>query len=697
MPSSPGATQELLHDLRVHQIELELQNEELRLTQLELAASRTRYFDLYDQAPVGYFTLSSKGLIQDANGMAATLLGVDQRALAEQPLTRFILHADQDIYYQHRRRLSSEGARQTCELRFIKPNGDSRWVQLEATSVKDVYGDLVSRSVVSDIGARKHAEETLRLSEVRHRTLFEQSHDALMTLAPPTWQFSSGNSTTLAMFGVKDEASFVSHSLSDYSPKRQSDGGSSAEKAADLIAAALREGSSFCEWTCRRVSGQEFPASMRLTRIELDGQTLLQATVRDETETRKLQAMLAQADRLTSMGVLAAGVAHEINNPLTYVLHNLESLVRDLPKLSHVLELCQQALRSTLGDDAFAKVIGDAAPMLETTMSMDISERAQDALAGALRIKTISRAIGTFTHVESSERARIDLNDALQSVSAMVVNDIKFRAKLSCDFGVLPAIWASEGKLAQVFLNLLINAAHAIDEGDAANNEIRIRTWALSDDVFVEVRDSGKGIAKEHLERIFEPFFTTKAVGVGSGLGLSICRNIVRELGGDISAESVLGKGTCFTVRLPILRGMSSAPPPMRAPVVSSARGRILVVDDEPLLRKLMVRILEGSHEVVTASSGAKAQVILQGDQSFDVILCDLMMPEMTGMDLHRWLVAAYPALAERVVFLTGGAFTVNGAQYLASIKNIRLEKPCESATLVRVVSELVAAAHATP
>jgi PAS domain S-box-containing protein len=256
MPLSPSASQELLHELKVHQIELELQNEELRRTQLELEASRARYFDLYEHAPVGYLTLSPESLIQEANIKAADLLGVSKAALVEQPLTRFILPADQDVYYQHRRRLSSDRLRQTCELRLVRPNGESRWVQLEASSLPDVSGNLIFRAILSDIAPRKHAEETLRKSEARHRTLFEKSHDALMTLAPPSWQFTAGNSTTLAMFGVENEASFVSHSLTTFAPARQPDGSSSSKKAAELIAAALREGSKFCDWTCQRRSGE---------------------------------------------------------------------------------------------------------------------------------------------------------------------------------------------------------------------------------------------------------------------------------------------------------------------------------------------------------------------------------------------------------------------------------------------------------
>jgi anti-sigma regulatory factor (Ser/Thr protein kinase) len=207
----------------------------------------------------------------------------------------------------------------------------------------------------------------------------------------------------------------------------------------------------------------------------------------------------------------------------------------------------------------------------------------------------------------------------------------------------LPKIWASEGKLAQVFLNLLINAAHAIDEGDADNNRITLRTWVEGEDVLAEVKDTGKGIPPENLERIFDPFFSTKGPGKGSGLGLAICRSIVAEFEGTIRVESQMGKGTRFVLRFPVKpdeleeRCVTGAP---GKPQPVTVRGRILVVDDEEVLRRTMQRLLGAEHDVSLAASGAEARSLLERDSSFDLILCDLMMPEMTGMDLHVWLLS---------------------------------------------------------
>ncbi|MBU1750031.1 MAG: PAS domain S-box protein, partial [Chloroflexi bacterium] len=178
---SPEETHRLLHELRVHQIELELQNEELRRAQEELAASRARYFDLYDLAPVGYLTLSESGLIREANLTAATLLGVARGDLVQQPLTRFILPADQDIYYRHRQQLFATGEPQVCEMRMLRKDSDPFWARVEASAGPDAAGALVCRAVLSDITARQQAEETLRESEERYRDLVQHSHDLICT------------------------------------------------------------------------------------------------------------------------------------------------------------------------------------------------------------------------------------------------------------------------------------------------------------------------------------------------------------------------------------------------------------------------------------------------------------------------------------------------------------------------------------
>jgi signal transduction histidine kinase/FixJ family two-component response regulator len=459
-----------------------------------------------------------------------------------------------------------------------------------------------------------------------------------------------------------------------------------------MMEIAMREGSHYYEWMYQRLSGAEFPATVLLTRLEIDDKPVLQATVRDETEVKRLQAMLRQSDRLASMGMLAASVAHEINNPLTYVLYNIESLVIDLPQISTAVQRCLRVLREQIGDEAFSAVVADDADRLDPAMLLDIAERSMEAREGAQRIQTIAKAIGTFSRLESTRRSRVDLNSAIESAVAMARTALKARAKLVVDFGQLPPVWASEGKLSQVFLNLLINAAQAIEEGSSAHNEVEVRTWANGDQVYATVTDSGKGVPKENLARIFEPFFTTKPAGVGSGLGLCICRNIVTDFGGDISVESEPGEGTRFIVRMPVQQSVAPAAriQPTSEPAVSGTHGRILVVDDEPAIRTMLVHILGTHHEVITAESGEEARALLAQDQAFDLILCDLMMHEMTGMALHGWLATQYPALAAQLVFISGGAFTPRALEYVQRVGNRLVQKPFEVASLTRLVSEMI-------
>jgi CheY-like chemotaxis protein len=246
-------------------------------------------------------------------------------------------------------------------------------------------------------------------------------------------------------------------------------------------------------------------------------------------------------------------------------------------------------------------------------------------------------------------------------------------------------------------LNLLINAAHSIDEGSVENNQIRIRTWTEEDDVLVEVRDTGCGIDPEHLNRLFDPFFTTKPAGVGSGLGLSICNSIINSLGGSIQASSERGQGSAMLVRLPAMAGEYDRPPESETKpdegagcLAPAVRGRVLIVDDEPMVGLVIRQMLEGEHDVEVVDSGSEGIRLLSEHPFFDVILCDLIMPDVSGKDLYEWVNGQSPDLARRIVFITGGAFTSTSKDFLSNVHNIKLEKPIESGELMALVRDLV-------
>ena len=262
-----------------------------------------------------------------------------------------------------------------------------------------------------------------------------------------------------------------------------------------------------------------------------------------------------------------------------------------------------------------------------------------------------------FSRATDEAVAPIDVRVPLERALAMATHEIKHRATVTKELDATRPVLANEGRLAQVFLNLLLNAVQAIPEGGSESHVVALRTRPAGDDVVIEITDTGEGIAEDVLPRLFEPFFTTKPVGAGSGLGLAVSHGIVVGLGGRIEVESKVGRGSTFRVVLPGTDVPSTiAPPsPPRGPQPSPRQARILVVDDELSLARAVAMLLERHGEVIVESCGENAQERLARGESFDVILCDVVMPVMSGFELFRWMEEQRPELAQRVVFMSGG------------------------------------------
>ncbi len=382
----------------------------------------------------------------------------------------------------------------------------------------------------------------------------------------------------------------------------------------------------------------------------LRGQAAEQALARAEEALRRSEAQILGADRLASLGALAAGVAHEINNPLSYVLLILELLARDL------------------GEQG------------------EVGARLGEARAGLERVKLIVQDLKSFSRIDTERREPVDVRRVLDSTIEIAQNEIRHRALLIRDFGEVPRVMADPSRLGQVFLNLLVNAVQSMSEGDASRNEIRVTTDLGRDGrVVVAISDTGSGIPPEILGRIFDPFFTTKPAGVGTGLGLSICKGIVTALGGEITVTSKVGEGTTFHIILPPAPATErpAAPPrPPKAAPAAPKRGRVMVVDDEPVLAKTLGRSLASEYDVVVISDARDALDRLRLGEGFDAILCDLVMPHVTGMDIHAELAASRPALAGRMIFMTGGTFTARTREFLAAVPNPALDKPFDLTAL---------------
>ncbi|MDC0710443.1 two-component regulator propeller domain-containing protein [Stigmatella sp. ncwal1] len=385
-------------------------------------------------------------------------------------------------------------------------------------------------------------------------------------------------------------------------------------------------------------------------------------------ELQSTRERLVHAEKMAAVGTLAAGVGHEINNPLAFIISNLHYAS---------MEVKHAAMQ-------------DGEPERWAEVEQALSE----ALLGADRVRRIVQDLKTFSRVQPERPQRVELHEVLELALSFADAEVRHRARVVKHYGPVPTVFGDEARMGQVFLNLLINAAQATPEGHADQHEIRVTTRQNEQgQAVVEVSDTGMGIPPEVLPRIFEPFFTTKPVGVGTGLGLSICHGYVQALGGDIRVHSAPGEGTTFEVTLPPAPAMAAEPAPPRPPSGSNPvwRSRLMVVDDEPLLASAMSRTLEPEHEVVPFTCARDALERLRTGEHYHLILCDLMMPEMTGMELYETLAREAPAMAERMVFITGGAFTEAARTFLDTHRLPCLDKPFDPDALRSRLRSLLA------
>jgi signal transduction histidine kinase len=417
--------------------------------------------------------------------------------------------------------------------------------------------------------------------------------------------------------------------------------------------------------------------------------TALLDAIRRVIDTKRL----AHLDRMASLGTLAAGIAHEINNPLTYVIANLELIEEELPRL---IQEYATAVQRTPSSRPPADRTSDRPTSSVVARLNEITARLRDALDGSERIRGIVLNVKTFSRASDDHRTYVDVRSVLDSSIKVVTSEIRQRARLVREYEHVPLVLANPGQLGQVFLNLLLNAAHSIEVEDPESNVIRVATKrSPSGDIVIEVSDTGKGIPAEAQPRIFDPFFTTKPIGVGTGLGLSVCHGIVRSLGGTITVESETSRGSTFRVVLPAAPERTLTTPLPTPALIPQVHGRILIIDDEPKVAEAVRDMFAPGHEAKVVTSGIEALTLLTqepDDQRYDVILCDLHMPDLSGMELHQKLSENRPATAERMVFMTGGTFTERSREFVHRISNLCIDKPIDVQELRALVAKKVLA-----
>jgi two-component system NtrC family sensor kinase len=396
-----------------------------------------------------------------------------------------------------------------------------------------------------------------------------------------------------------------------------------------------------------------------------DGEPFLVAVIRDVTDRKRLESQLLVTERMASVGTLASGVAHEINNPLSYVSSNLSFLRERL-----------------------------AQPALQAEQLAELREVVAEAEEGAGRVGAIVRDLRTFARADEDRLAPVDVGRVVDGALRLVRNELTHRARLVCTLEPVPRVHGNDVRLSQVVVNLLVNALQALPERPAEENEVRValRT-SRTGQVELEVEDNGRGMLPEVQRRIFDPFFTTRPVGEGTGLGLSICLTLVQAMGGRIEVSSTPGRGSSFRVVLPSLpadspaRAAGARPGPTRPDM---PRRRLLLIDDEPAVGSSVSRLVRDMYEVRAVQGGREALQLLSAGERFDAILCDLMMPGMTGMEFVVELERLAPELALRTGLMTGGAFTSQAREFVDRHSRGLLEKPFERERLCNFVEHLL-------
>jgi PAS domain S-box-containing protein len=621
-----------------------------------LSARAARLRTITQTMPMGAIMLSRDGRVEEVNPAAARLLGGDGRAFLGRSIRELITAPDGGLLGW---RIDQPNG--PAPARVLTPKGPRPVLAQLATSSGDsAQGHLYGPLFLVDASAEAAAEDALQRRTEELRRL-EREHRRLVDDLP----------VVVYATDAMGRCIYVSRAIErvlGYTPEEIYAMDDFGQLNVDHVppeygSHAMTFDRDFRQ---RRKDGREIV-------VRYSGRVIADAEGRivgsegfgvDVTAERDAQRQLLLADRLAALGMLVAGIGHEINNPAAYVALGVQQISR------HLRGARQQ------GADEQRATLERVLPILD------------DVAAGVNRIAEIVGELKLFSrNPDIDAHGSIDLNGVVRSAAALVQAELRSRARIHLELGELPPAPGAWARLSQVVLNLLINAAQAIAPGAPERNQVMVRTRHAEGTLEIVVRDSGCGIAPAALARIFDPFYTTKPVGEGTGLGLAISYDIVRRLGGTIAVDSELGRGASFTVSLPYEGVRAQAAP--RAESWGEASGSVLVVDDERPLATAIARELGARMQVELVHSGSEALRALGRDR-FDAVLCDLRMPDLSGAEVWRRTRARDRAQAARFVFITGAAGAAGEAEFLREAGRPVLEKPFGMSELWRTVGAVV-------
>ena len=537
----------------------------------------------------------------------------------------------------------------TVEHRVVLANGTIKHVEERWKTMVDSSG-TATRAVgtCQDITQRSAAD-----AERRELTAaLEMLTDDAVSIWDEVGHIRYANGAHARLFGY-DQTDFAAVALDALMPD------DAAREELRLARADVRQGKSWSGTVRRRRISDGLVVSFDLTLgpIPNSEQTHYFAIARDATARLAREQHLRRVERVAGMGTLIAGVAHELNNPLSAILGFTQLLLLEP--------------RSTEERDDLATIAQEAQRMAKIVSDLRLVARDTQA---------------------DTKLARVALNDVVHHVLktrayALTTHNIEVRPDLADD---LPDLWADRAQVEQVLLNLVVNAEQAMAAMHSGERRLIVRTRASATGCTLSVVDTGPGIPRDDLEHIFDPFFTTKVPGEGTGLGLSLVQSIIADHHGEIHVESKIGAGSAF--RIDLLRAPDVVGEALKsaAPAPPARRLRVLVVDDEESVRGVVVRLLtRRGHDVVEASDGGQALMLLQASKaSYDVIVSDLRMPGLGGDGLLERLQARGDGMAHRLIFLTGDTASPDARRMLAGAHVPILTKPAGLAELVQLVEQ---------
>jgi PAS domain S-box-containing protein len=585
---------------------------------------------------------------------AATILGYSVEELIERPIFSLLAPDERPHIHEIRERARRHEPGPTQFETAIYAR-DGRRVPIEVSVANtQLDGRRIAVTFVMDITERKRAEAALVSSDLLFRYLIDAAPEAIWILGEEGLYFA--NEAAARLFGVPGEQ-VARRSVLDF--VHPDEVAVHEERTRQLL-----DGQSLPahEYRARRTDGRWLHIEVSSMAIEFEGQPAVLSFGRDLTEVKQAEAQLLQGDRLAALGTLAGGMAHAINNPLTYVLLNLEDLSEQLPKLAEQQGFMQEAV-----------------------------QRLKEAHDGAERVAHVVRQMRAFARSESSVAAAIDVREVLDAALALVGNEIRHRGNLITEYEDVPLVFAAQARLEQALLNLLLHAARALPDADFAPPDVRV-ALRLEDEnrVLIEVTYA----TLDDAAVAQGPFDPLSSISGGVDAGLAICHGIVTSLGGEMRCAIRPGRGTSFQVLLPAAEWTrpeaSPAPQPQPSLLPPSDRARVLVVDDDPGVGKALRLMLEEDHDVTCVTSPRDALKLLLADGGFDIVFCDLMMPELSGVDLYQALYLNRPGYERRLVFMTGGAFMPEEASFVTQVKSPIMEKPFDMRRIQALVRRAV-------